>query len=173
MNPQQAPDPLANLHPLRQPAEIAWWPPAPGWWLLLALVLLLVLGLCWLTWRRHRARRYRREAAARLDALHSAHRADPATPFAAPCNQLLKAVALRSFPANEVAGLHGRAWLDFLNDTFNNTLNNTAPASIGRGRVHFPDTFPDQLYRKNNEAEDIDLLYRAARRWILHHGSRR
>ncbi|NQY04093.1 MAG: DUF4381 family protein [Halieaceae bacterium] len=47
MNPQS--DPLAALHPLREPAAIALWPPAPGWWLLaLLLMVLLIAAALWL-----------------------------------------------------------------------------------------------------------------------------
>ena len=30
---------LAQLADIRLPGEISWWPPAPGWWILAALVL--------------------------------------------------------------------------------------------------------------------------------------
>mgnify|MGYP000592588892 CR=1 FL=1 len=36
-------NPLDQLHPLIAPAPVSLWPPAPGWWLLLA-----VLPLLWL-----------------------------------------------------------------------------------------------------------------------------
>lgn len=165
MTPGQAQDPLAQLHPLRQPPEITWWPPAPGWWLLLALVLVLLLALCWLAWRRHRARRYRREAAARMEALLGAYRADPTTPFATSCNRLLKAVALRSFPNRDVAGLHGDAWLAF--------LNSTAPDRARKNQPLFTRDFTDQLYRPQAGPDDVDRLYRAALRWVLGHGAGR
>ena len=62
MNPQ---DPLAALHPLREPVAIGWWPPAPGWWLLAGLVLAALLALAWYALRRYRANAYRRQALAR------------------------------------------------------------------------------------------------------------
>ncbi len=46
MNPQ---DPLSQLHPLRDPVAIGWWPLAPGWWLLLGLMV-LVLAIAVFLW---------------------------------------------------------------------------------------------------------------------------
>ncbi len=59
MNPQ---DPLANLRDIHLPDPVGWWPPAPGWWLLLLLALAtLAFSLVWLI-KRYRSNRYRREA---------------------------------------------------------------------------------------------------------------
>ena len=55
MDPEQIP--LRDLH---LPAEIGWWPLAPGWW---ALVAVAIAGVLWLLyrefvrWRFNRARR--------------------------------------------------------------------------------------------------------------------
>ena len=51
---------LDNLHDIVEPASIPWWPPAPGVWLLLALVAVWTvagLGLWWVHWRRQAYRR--------------------------------------------------------------------------------------------------------------------
>lgn len=54
-----AADPLAGLRDIALPAAVSWWPLAPGWWLLLGLVLLFALGVpLWLWWR-HRRRCWR------------------------------------------------------------------------------------------------------------------
>ncbi|MCB1675836.1 MAG: DUF4381 domain-containing protein, partial [Halioglobus sp.] len=94
MNPQ---DPLANLHPLREPLAVSWWPPAPGWWLVLALGIGTVLALTALLLRRYRRSRYRRQALQRLAQMHERYLADgDAAQFATQTNALLKAVALRA-----------------------------------------------------------------------------
>ncbi|MGL4564148.1 MAG: DUF4381 family protein, partial [Halioglobus sp.] len=91
MNPQ---DPLAQLHPLREPLPIGWWPPAPGWWLLAVLLLVLLVALAWYLLRRYRARTYRRVALAQLARLHAAYRQNgDALQFIAQTNALLKSVA--------------------------------------------------------------------------------
>ena len=43
------PDLLAQLKDIHVPLEPLWWPPAPGWWLLCLVVLILIsLALRWL-----------------------------------------------------------------------------------------------------------------------------
>ncbi|HQQ74069.1 MAG TPA: DUF4381 domain-containing protein [Pseudomonadales bacterium] len=63
-------DALANLKPLIAPPAIAWWPPAPGWWILGTLLLLGLVALSIYSWKRvrlHQRTRYQREALALLD----------------------------------------------------------------------------------------------------------
>ena len=72
MNPQ---DPLADLHPLRQPELIGWWPPALGWWLLLLAVILCVASLVYVLLWRYRRNAYRRRALIQLQSLHTDYHA--------------------------------------------------------------------------------------------------
>lgn len=100
-------DPTLVLRDIHTPAAPPLWPPAPGWWVLAALVLLGVLALAWRGWRRHR----RRRAVARLfdDALRDA--GTPAARIAA-MSILLRRAARRRDPASQA--LDGDAWIAFL-----------------------------------------------------------
>jgi hypothetical protein len=40
-------DPLTNLKDIHLPADISWWPLAPGWWILAALCLASVFIMVW------------------------------------------------------------------------------------------------------------------------------
>lgn len=101
-------DPLAALKPLHHPESISWWPLAPGWWVLLALLLVVALLA---TWRRYRLR-LQRLALQELGELQSRNLV--ASAMANQVNQLLKRYALVCFPRTEVAGLSGKQWLRFL-----------------------------------------------------------
>lgn len=154
MNPQ---DPLAALHPLREPLAVGWWPPAPGWWLLAALLMAALLVLAWYALRRYRANAYRRRALARLEQLAALHQQqhDPQQ-LLAETNALLKSVALLAYPRREVAASSGAAWLAFLN-------SGVAPSE------QFPDVFVSGAYQPNCTDIDTDQVLRAASNWIQRH----
>ena len=99
------------LRDIRPPAEPAFWPPAPGWWVLLALLAASLAAAGARAWRAYRARARRRRILAALDGI--SHQVQgPA--LAAEVSALLKRVALARFPRGEVAPLTGPAWLAFL-----------------------------------------------------------
>ncbi|MCP5130836.1 MAG: DUF4381 domain-containing protein [Pseudomonadales bacterium] len=158
MNPQ---DPLANLHPLREPPVIGWWPPAPGWWFVAALALIAILAITWYFVRRYRANAYRRQALvqlAQLDALYQQERDE--TRFLAGTNALLKSVALVAYPRREVAASNGADWLAFLNGT-------------ARRGEQFPEELVTGAYRKNSPGIDVQRLRRSAESWIRRHEATR
>jgi hypothetical protein len=154
MNPQ---DPLAALNPLREPVAIGWWPPAPGWWALLVLGVVALAALCYFLWRRHRRNAYRRRALRQLEALCAGQRASrDDRRFARELNALLKSVALRAYPAREVASRHGASWRAFLNEGL--------PAA-----EQFTADFDEAVYRETPPGIDTERLQRSAQYWIRHH----
>jgi len=150
-------DPLAALNPLREPPPVGWWPPAPGWWLLLALVLLGLGALVYTLYRRRRARAYRKQAARQVAELYESWaRTGDSAAFAAAVNALLKSVAVRAYPREQVAAIHGRQWAEF--------LNSSAP-----GGPDFDNGFTRAVYTGDAGELDIEALHAAALHWIRHH----
>lgn len=104
-----SPEVLAQLEQLRDihlPAQIGWWPLAPGWWGLMALALIvLVATLVWMRLRRFTTR------ALALRELEAIPADDPIT-FATKLSVLLRRVAIRK---DASAGqLQDTGWVDFL-----------------------------------------------------------
>ena len=154
MNPQ---DPLATLHALRTPALIGWWPPAPGWWLLLLTGLVVVATLIYLMHRRYRRNRYRRRALRQLQTLHTDYLAKlDAGHYLGQINALLKSVALLAYPRPVVAAQHGANWRTF--------LNSSLPPD-----EQLPPAFDDAAYQKTCPEIDVAQVQRAAHHWIKHH----
>ena len=153
---------LAQLHDIVVPAPVApWWPPAPGWYLLAGLLMLLAgLGL-WRMLRRRRARRYRVEALSELHALR--RRPADSREAVAGILVLLKRTALAAYPRVQVASLNGAAWWRFLD--------------LSGGKTRFADGLGDFAEKLVYGQQDIDetskrdlkRLYRAAEQWIRRH----
>ncbi len=149
---------LADIH---LPPPVPAFPWAPGWWLLLALAITGLAALTVYLWRRHRGRAYRRAALTELESL-AGERSDSA--FAQQLNQLLRRVALHSYPRSAVAGLSGERWRAFLR------------AAPGAGEP-FSEQELLQLeaaaYRADASIADRQQLLARSRQWIQRHRSDR
>ncbi|MEX1667156.1 DUF4381 domain-containing protein [Zhongshania arctica] len=103
--------PLDQLADIHLPPAIAAFPWAPGWWLLLGLLLIVMLaGFLWLRQRR-RKHAFRRAALTELSELVAIEKD---AEFAQQLNQLLRRVSLHSFSNDNIAGLSGDKWTNFL-----------------------------------------------------------
>jgi len=133
-------DPLSQLADIHLPAEIGFWPPAPGWWLLLAL---LAAVLVWLGVRQFKQwqqqRRYNfalvelqkcyqsyNSAAPVDDELQNAAKMDLINGV----NAVLRRVALKHFPDDQVASLSGEQWVAFIRTSSTSTLLDEQIATV-------------------------------------------
>ncbi|WP_458070216.1 DUF4381 domain-containing protein [Rhodanobacter sp. BL-MT-08] len=102
-----------TLRDIHLPSDPSWWPPAPGWWILAALVIAtLLIGVSIL--RRYRKKvRQRGRVLAELDALEQQYARDgnPAI-LASGMHQLLRRVARRHDA--RASNLRGQAWRETL-----------------------------------------------------------
>ncbi|WP_022962262.1 DUF4381 domain-containing protein [Halopseudomonas pelagia] len=141
------------IHPAA-PAPIPWWPPAPGWWLVLGAVCLLSLTAPFLLMR------WRRRSAIKLRA-QQALRDIPATltdqQWLAEVNTLLKRLLKQRGDA-AATRLFGQAWLDYL------------CAHYPRPQRRSLEPLAADLYRKTPQlsAQQRRDLHRELRRWLRH-----
>ena len=144
------------------PDMIEAWPPAPGWWILAALgVLLVIAGLTWL-FRYWRANRYRREAISELtQLLKDQHKDEDDQAYLEALQRLLKRTALTGFPREEVASLTGEAWVQFLD-----RASGSHDFSMGEAEALI-----DGNYRSDISV-DAENLHLVAKSWIQKHHPR-
>ena len=148
-------DPLSQLQPIHLPAEITWWPPAPGWWVLLLLLLVLI----WSGWRYRQIRRPQRAA---LKALrHIQKNGHPLQQQLSALNQLLKRYILSSRPQHDEAALSGEAWLQLLDSQSRKPGFLTAP---GRLLLTLPYSVTEP--QAESRKEDAAALFALSRHWI-------
>ena len=140
---------LRDIHPPGPPPA---WPPAPGWWVLVALAAAGLTALSVRGWRAWRARVRRRRILAELAGIGA--RAQGAA-LAAEVSALLKRVALARFDRREVAALTGPDWLAFLD-----RHGGRGGFTVGPGRV-----LAEGPYAPAPELEPQALLD-LARDWI-------
>lgn len=164
-------DPLAGLQPLIEPAPIAWWPPAPGWWLLALLLPLLGWALWHLRQRLPRLTRrkvqtseavldpQRQAALIELASFVKPYDGAPAAAWLQQLNALLKRLCRAHYPQSNSHVLSGRSWLAFLD-------GRCPAAGLTRWMV-----LVEGAYRGNCKLEDkaIDELQQAIDTWIRKH----
>ena len=139
--------PLKDVHPGLAPA---WWPPAPGWWMVLFALLVLVVGIgVWLGARRRRVNaqlRYFDDALARATT--------PVEKIAA-ISELLRRAARRVDPRAD--RLQGDDWLRFLDAGWKQSAFLRGPGALLR----------DGAFRPEADPAEVEALRVVARRRYL------
>ena len=148
---------LDLLRDITEPERVSWWPPAPFWWCLIAL--LAIWLVYWIGMSTHRWFRnaYRRQALRELESIVAR---DPSWPTN--LSALLKRVALVSFPRDQVASLSGQGWLLFLDQTCDKVNFREGPSRILGSASFDPDT------ERSSDA-DVAAVVSDVRKWILGH----
>ncbi len=141
--------PLRDVH---LPDAPSLWPPAPGWWLVLAVVLVLLCIPLLRIWRRRRRRAHWRAV---FDAeLTTAGHADPRARLTV-LVALLRRAARRHAPGQEQ--LQGDAWLQWLDPA---TQLDAARRGLLRDGAYRPQVDPEALRSLESWARTrfVDLL---------------
>lgn len=147
---------LIDIHATGEPSA---WPPAPGWWVLGLLLLLVLLWLARVVVRRVAVRRRKRRWLQALDTLWARH--DPGNrphEYLAGLNRLFRAVALKAFPETGCARLQGVEWVAFLSGLMPGDTDPGALDALASGPY---EPVPDF---------DAEALERLARTWVMRYG---
>jgi uncharacterized protein DUF4381 len=139
---------LDRLHDIALPPAVAWWPPAPGWYVVFTLALVAAAWMAFRAWKRWQSNAYRREAARELASLESS----------AAIAELLRRTALAIAPRSVIAEKTGTAWLDWLAAQFPEPMPDTVRAQLTTG-----------VYGRPAASRELSALRDYATRWITRH----
>jgi len=144
--------PLRDIH---LPDAVPWWPPAPGWWVLLG-TLVVLLAAAWgvHVWRRRTAlRRAARRRLAEIAGAFASH--GDAQRLAADLSLLCRQVALQ-VDGESAAAITGAPWLARLD-----ALGAGAFFREGAGRV-----LADAPYARTAQGVDAPALLDGLEHWL-------
>ncbi len=143
--------PLRDIH---LPEPISWWPPAMGWWIVALLILLTIAASIWLIKRLIRKTAVKSAKKLLLKIQQNTHLDDHAK--LAQISILIRRTAISIFPRAQVASLTGNAWLEFLDNSMQDTQ-----FRLGIGKI-----LGDGPYRQQPAAIDLDALYSLCLHWL-------
>ena len=151
---------LAQLADIHLPAEVSFWPPALGWWI---LALLLLIAGSFATRKLYEKAEQRKACQYALTELESClKRLNESTGqkkllrYVNDVNTVLRRVALVKFPESNPGSLVGETWIAFIRRTGNSSqLDEQLSAALSHGR-----------FRKQVEV-DSQALNQMAHSWIL------
>ncbi len=144
--------PLRDIH---IPEAISWWPPAIGWWIVLIVGIASFIALFLLI--KHRLRPTPVKSAKKL--LQAIAEDTDSSDFAKlqKISALLRRVAMSNAPRQQAASLHGRAWLQYLDQSMPEQ-----PFSHGAGQC-----LGSMHFRKENQVSvDMQALLHLCERWL-------
>jgi len=153
------PDLLSQLRDIHAAAPVAWWPPAPGWWVLALLALVLISWLGKRVLARHRLNRRRKQMLGWIDHLNANidPRRDPQA-YLSTLNRIFKLVALRAFPGEQCAVMNGKDWSGFVIEKMKKSASADALEVLASGPYDPAPRF------------DPEQLSALTRDWIREHG---
>jgi len=156
MNQTLAAASLDRLHDIIVPEAPGFFPPAPGWYILLLLLLALLFHLIWQAYKSYRAEAYRREALQEL-----AEYNEPNKENALALLSLAKRTGIAAYGRETIAPLLDDAWWDFVEAHSEATIDVPMRESL-RALLYSSDfTLTDNKFEK---------LYATVGIWIKSHG---
>lgn len=150
------PDFKDELTDIMTPDAASAWPLAEGWWIVISIATVLILGLAFFAFRLLRGSQGRRWALSEIDKIaNEFNQTDDYSTLASKLSILMRRAAMTNRPRNFVAGLVGEDWLAFLD-----SVGQTQDFNKGVGRYLITAPYIESpLY-------DADALVALCKRWV-------
>jgi len=151
-----------DLRDIHLPDPISWWPLAPGWWLTLCLVCLLIL-IFYISRKIYSSRRLKRDISSELDKIKQQYAKNKnKLQLVQGLSILLRRASISFYPAKVIAGVTGEDWLQLLDDAITQKDSDLKfHSDLGRVLITVPYQSEDSL------AEfDADALIKLCASWL-------
>ncbi len=153
-------DSSPHIQDIITPEDVAFWPPQPGWYIIL-LVLLIIVGIFIAVRMRHKKRNaYRGQGILALEALKNK---GVSASNILEVNSILKACALQAYNREDIAILSGEKWVVFLNKKAKSVNFNGAFKTILSSGPY--EKFNSEAFSQN----EFDDLIALSVKWIKRH----
>ncbi len=115
-----------ELRDIHLPEPISWWPLAPGWWITLAAIILIIAAV-FITRKIYLGKQLRRDINTELEFIKQQYQQVENKPqLARDLSILLRRANISYYPESNIAGLTGEQWLQHLDKTNDRPLANLA-----------------------------------------------
>ena len=141
-------DTLADLKGIHLPEPVSWWPLAPGWWMLIVLIVAVITVSLYMGLRHYQRNAFRRQALQELQQLR--HQALPAEQLLSAISQLIRRTVISSRQQRLEASLQGQDWQQFLQQYMPETQAHLL--AVGQYQAH--------------PAVDTDKLLHSTEQWL-------
>lgn len=151
-----APIPELPFKDIHLPDSISWWPLAPGWWILLSVMIgfiILVIALL----RMYFKSSLKKDAVKELNYIESMfEKTQDTTQCVSELSIFLRRVVLSQKQQIHAAGLTGIAWLKLLDQHLG-----TSDFSQGPGQILLVGPYQPEV-----ENRDVEQLIKLCRKWV-------
>jgi hypothetical protein len=149
------------LKDIHLPPSPSFWPPALGWWILLALFI-GIFGISFSKFysayrKKLRKRRQHKNILSKLKSFEKKLKKNPSNQIIAEINILLRQLSVNYYPRSSIANLTGYDWLNFLDKS-----GQTQGFTKGAGRILIEAPY------KSGETENLNLdeFIVLIRKWV-------
>lgn len=162
MNQPVSNQPALNLRDIHLPDPISWWPVAPGWWMILASLLLVIIVI-FISRNIYIKKQLNRDIRTELEQIKQQYQlTENKSQLAKSLSILLRRANISYYPKTDIAGLIGSEWLTYLDNTSSSSsANNRFQSDTGKVLLSAP-------YLPDNASMDYDAnkLVRLCESWL-------
>jgi hypothetical protein len=159
---------LKEMKDIHMPTtEISIWPLAPGWWIVIVAVsLFLYFAIRYYIKFTESMEVKAKKELEKIETKFAEHQ--DIKKLSIDISALLKRVAIVKFGYNDIAPLHGKAWLDFLRMHFAETELDQSFSKIIAEAPYAPDEydFSKIFDTKKEKQEHVDSVFKTTQKWI-------